>query len=224
MEPPPLFTVAGFFSQHLLRVPVPTILFFLTTVTFHPLATASKPKADKPRHLSSTMKLRTKPSPTLHFILLLLLLLFRVLPSSHATALTTDQEEILALPNQTLVLQSSSTTTTTTTSLSLLARLVLQYHHLIHPRSPVETPPTEYLPYPPPPNYTWPPGTSPATEDPQPSEFDPPPGFYTDARVGSGSDGGNNAQAALTSQGTRIRSLLCVFSSLGGGKVVSRRG
>lgn len=33
-------------------------------------------------------------------------------------------------------------------------------------RLPVETPPTAYLPYPPPPNYQWPPGYSPETQNP----------------------------------------------------------
>ena len=37
----------------------------------------------------------------------------------------------------------------------------------LRPRRPVETPPTEYLPYPPPDNYQWPPGQSPDTENPK---------------------------------------------------------
>lgn len=178
----------------------PALNLHLILTTFRQLATASRLKFDRSHHRPSTMKLHTTPSPTLHFILLLLLLL----PSSpHATALTTNQEEALLLPNQTVVPQS---TTTTTTSLSLLTRLHLRYRHLMHARTPIETPPTEYLPYPPPPNYSWPPGTSPATENPQPSESDPPPGFYTDAGVGS-DGGGNNDQTALTSQATRMTPL-----------------
>ncbi|KAL9000861.1 MAG: hypothetical protein Q9169_000616 [Polycauliona sp. 2 TL-2023] len=48
----------------------------------------------------------------------------------------------------------------------------------LKPRDPLETPPTQFLPYPPPPNYQWPPGQSPGNQYPQPSEFDPPPGVY----------------------------------------------
>lgn len=63
-------------------------------------------------------------------------------------------------------------------------------------RAPVETPPTEYLPYPPPPNYQWPPGMTPQNENPQPSEFNPPPGWNTgqtnQGGQGSGSGGNSN--------------------------------
>ena len=37
----------------------------------------------------------------------------------------------------------------------------------LKPRRPVETPPTEYLPYPPPDNYQWPPGENAGNENPQ---------------------------------------------------------
>lgn len=74
---------------------------------------------------------------------------------------------------------------------------------LVHPRAPVETPPTEYLPYPPPPNYQWPAGTSPGTQNPPPSEFNPPAGWYggtgqgnPGAVSGSGSTAGSNPGAA----------------------------
>ena len=68
------------------------------------------------------------------------------------------------------------------------------------PRAPVETPPTEYLPYPPPPNYNWPAGTSPNTENPPPSECNPPAGWYggtgqTAANCGAG-DGSKPGAAA----------------------------
>lgn len=217
MEPPrssiqhPLFTQASSQPTFVTGAYASHSSFFLTA-TYYQLATTSKPKADKPRQPPSTMKLCITPSPTLSFIFLLLAL------SSYTTAFPTDQDEALHLPNQILVHQSSpsssiTTTTASTSSLSLLSRLVLPYQHLIHPRSPVEVPPTEYLPYPPPPNYIWPPGTSAATEDPQPSEFDPPPGFYTDARVGSDSSsdgstaggGQRNGDTVATSQGARIR-------------------
>lgn len=182
-------------KPHSPRVSAPAFILYLILMRFRQLATATRLKSDKSHNRPSMMKVHTTPSPTLYFILLLLILL----PSCpHTTALTTNQEEALLLPNQTVVPQS----TTTTSSLSVLGRLLLRYRHLIHARSPVETPPTEYLPYPPPPNYSWPPGTSPATENPQPSESDPAPGSYTDAGVGS--DGGSNGQAALTSQAGRM--------------------
>ncbi|KAI4228249.1 MAG: hypothetical protein L6R36_001752, partial [Xanthoria steineri] len=44
----------------------------------------------------------------------------------------------------------------------------------LKPRNPIETPPTQYLPYPPPPTYQWPPGQNPGIQNPKPSEFDPP--------------------------------------------------
>ena len=37
----------------------------------------------------------------------------------------------------------------------------------LKPRRPVETPPTEYLPYPVPDNYQWPPGENAGNENPQ---------------------------------------------------------
>ena len=46
------------------------------------------------------------------------------------------------------------------------------------PRKPVETPPTEFLPYPLPPNYDWPAGETPGNENPRPSELNPPAGWY----------------------------------------------
>ncbi|KAG7009031.1 hypothetical protein G7Y79_00003g008990 [Physcia stellaris] len=55
-----------------------------------------------------------------------------------------------------------------------------------HPRDPIETPPTEYLPYPPPADYVWPAGQSPGNENPQPSEFDSPGGWYGSAAGGQG--------------------------------------
>ncbi|KAL8941656.1 MAG: hypothetical protein Q9216_002119 [Gyalolechia sp. 2 TL-2023] len=63
--------------------------------------------------------------------------------------------------------------------------------HVLKPRNPVETPPTAYLPYPPPPNYQWPPGQSPENQWPKPSEFDPPRGWYTGETDGGQGQGGN---------------------------------
>ncbi|KAI4234716.1 MAG: hypothetical protein LQ349_003631, partial [Xanthoria aureola] len=57
---------------------------------------------------------------------------------------------------------------------------------VLNPRAPVETPPTQYLPYPPPPTYQWPPGQNPGNQNPKPSEFDPSAGVY-----GSGSRNSN---------------------------------
>ncbi|KAL8797553.1 MAG: hypothetical protein Q9195_000370 [Heterodermia aff. obscurata] len=68
----------------------------------------------------------------------------------------------------------------------------------LKPRRPVETPPTEYLPYPPPDNYQWPPGENPGNENPQPSEFNPPAGWYT-GQSGSGSGSQSQTSAASTS-------------------------
>lgn len=72
----------------------------------------------------------------------------------------------------------------------------------LNPRSPVETPPTEFLPYPPPKGYVWPPGTSPQSENPQPSEFDPPHGFYTgESNDVSGSESTSEAASHLLDSG-----------------------
>ena len=60
----------------------------------------------------------------------------------------------------------------------LLVSLPAPAHLAVIPRTPVETPPTEYLPYPPPPNYNWPAGENPGNENPQPSEFNSPAGWY----------------------------------------------
>lgn len=81
----------------------------------------------------------------------------------------------------------------------------------LNPRSPVETPPTEFLPYPPPKGYVWPPGTSPQSENPQPSEFDPPYGFYTGESNGvSGSESTSQATSHLLDVGL-LRLIRAVF-------------
>ncbi|KAL8767118.1 MAG: hypothetical protein Q9209_006280 [Squamulea sp. 1 TL-2023] len=72
-------------------------------------------------------------------------------------------------------------------------------HPHLKPRHPVETPPTQFLPYPPPPSYQWPQGQNPGNENPQPSEFDPPRGVY-----GSGSGSGNaNADSGASNTSPR---------------------
>ncbi|KAL8907838.1 MAG: hypothetical protein Q9207_001161 [Kuettlingeria erythrocarpa] len=75
-------------------------------------------------------------------------------------------------------------------------------HAVLQARDPVETPPTAYLPYPPPPNYQWPPGQNPQNEYPQPSEFDPPRGWYTGEQQGAqgpGNGGNPNANQGAAS-------------------------
>ncbi|KAL9003274.1 MAG: hypothetical protein Q9188_003833, partial [Gyalolechia gomerana] len=67
----------------------------------------------------------------------------------------------------------------------------------VQPRSPVETPPTEYLPYPPPPNYVWPPG--PHTQWPPPSETNAPAGWY--GGTGTGGQGKSGAGSASNANG-----------------------
>ena len=76
-------------------------------------------------------------------------------------------------------------------------------------RSPVETPPTEYLPYPPPSDYPWQAGESPATETPQPSEQNPPAGWYTGESGNPGSNsGGSVANAARPARSLLVPSLI----------------
>ncbi|KAI4165134.1 MAG: hypothetical protein LQ342_001411 [Letrouitia transgressa] len=75
---------------------------------------------------------------------------------------------------------------------SLLASRVLKVFTKRHqPRSPVETPPTEYLPYPPPPNYQWPPG--PHTQYPPPSETNAPAWYGGTGTGGQGNSGAGSA-------------------------------
>ncbi|KAL8780573.1 MAG: hypothetical protein Q9194_000844 [Teloschistes cf. exilis] len=79
------------------------------------------------------------------------------------------------------------------------------------PRSPIETPPTEYLPYPPPPNYSWPPG--PHTQYPPPSETNAPAGWYGgtgtggQGNSGAGSASGSSAQTSGAVQSLHLPSL-----------------
>ena len=61
----------------------------------------------------------------------------------------------------------------------------------------METPPTQFLPYPPPANYQWPPGQGPRDQNPQPSEFDPPPGVY--GGYNPNSNGNGNAGSSSSS-------------------------
>ncbi|KAL8867470.1 MAG: hypothetical protein Q9174_005645, partial [Haloplaca sp. 1 TL-2023] len=75
------------------------------------------------------------------------------------------------------------------------ARRVLQA------RDPLETPPTQFLPYPPPPNYQWPEGQGPGDQNPQPSEFDPPPGVY--GGYNPNSNAGSPSSSSSSNPGTQ---------------------
>ncbi|KAF6241227.1 hypothetical protein HO173_001022 [Letharia columbiana] len=67
------------------------------------------------------------------------------------------------------------------------------------------TPPTEFLPYAPPPGYTPAPGCPLASEGTQPSENDPPAGVYGGSGSGSGSSG--STASAETSQAGRLKAM-----------------
>lgn len=71
--------------------------------------------------------------------------------------------------------------------------------HLINDECP--TPPTQFLPYPPPPGYVPGPGCPPASSGTQPSEFNPPPGVYG----GSGSGSGSGSSTETSSPGSSLR-------------------
>ncbi|KAL8964392.1 MAG: hypothetical protein Q9183_004480 [Haloplaca sp. 2 TL-2023] len=68
--------------------------------------------------------------------------------------------------------------------------------HALKATDPLETPPTQFLPYPPPPNYQWPPGQGPGDQYPQPSEFDPPPGVYGGYNPNSNGNNGNTGSSS----------------------------
>lgn len=55
----------------------------------------------------------------------------------------------------------------TTVSTQTVTPIVKIPRQELKPRQPVETPPTAYLPYPPPANYVWPPGMSPENQYPK---------------------------------------------------------
>ena len=80
----------------------------------------------------------------------------------------------------------------------LISALPASARSAVIPRMPVETPPTEYLPYSPPPNYNWPAGENPSNENPQPSEFNAPAGWYG----GTGQSGGGGGGSSYVGPGT----------------------
>ena len=87
--------------------------------------------------------------------------------------------------------------------------------------TPVETPPTEYLPYAPPPDYTWPPGYTPDNENPKPSEGQAPPGGWAPANNNNGDGAGQGKPTYLTSSnkhhGLSAKDIVgIVFGFLGG--------
>ena len=86
--------------------------------------------------------------------------------------------------------------------------------HLIADECP--TPPTQFLPYPPPPGYVPGPGCPPASSGTQPSEFNPPPGVY------GGSGSGSGSSAETSSPGSSLREWN-PFAMIFGGVLPSRK-
>ncbi|KAL9610480.1 MAG: hypothetical protein Q9167_004820 [Letrouitia subvulpina] len=89
------------------------------------------------------------------------------------------------------VSRGSSSHPQTSTPSFLASRVLKVFTKRYKPRSPVETPPTEYLPYSPPPNYKWPPG--PHTQDPPPSETNAPAWYGGTGTGGQGNSGAGSA-------------------------------
>jgi len=75
------------------------------------------------------------------------------------------------------------------------------------------TPPTEFLPYPPPQGYVPGPGCQSASSGTQPSEGNPPAGFYGDSGSGSGSGSGSSSQS--TSSALSLRGMNPIARILG---------
>lgn len=74
----------------------------------------------------------------------------------------------LLLPNVALVEAEDDTPESSSTPEELSSPVIhASKIQELKPRRPVETPPTEYLPYPPPDNYQWPPGMNAGNENPQ---------------------------------------------------------
>ena len=75
------------------------------------------------------------------------------------------------------------------------------------------TPPTEFLPYNPPPGYVPGPGCAPASQGTQPSEGDPPPGYSGGS--GSGSGSGSGTAYASTSAASSLKDVNPIARILG---------
>lgn len=74
------------------------------------------------------------------------------------------------------------------------------------------TPPTQFLPYPPPPGYVPNAGCPPASSGTQPSEFNPPAGVYGGSGSGSGSTSQSTSSAnSLGSMNPLARMMSRVF-------------
>ena len=93
------------------------------------------------------------------------------------------------------------TTSAPTNSTSPIIKPVLAVSPINLAADQCPTPPTEYLPYPPPPGYQPGPGCAPASQGTQPSENNPPAGFYG----GSGSGSGSGSSSQTTSPATSMR-------------------
>lgn len=114
---------------------------------------------------------------------------------------------IFALPW--LILELATSAPTNTTNLILAVSPV----DLVADECP--TPPTEFLPYPPPAGYQPGPGCPPASSGTQPSENNPPAGFYG----GTGSGSGSTTQTSSTASGLRSNN---PFAKVLGGFLPSR--
>jgi len=121
--------------------------------------------------------------------------------------LSARQVLVLALPW--LLLELATSTPTNITNLIL----AISPTDLAADKCP--TPPTEFLPYPPPPGYQPGPGCPPASSGTQPSENNPPAGFYGGS--GSGSGSGSSTQSLSPANSLRGRNpfarMLAGFSS-----------
>lgn len=73
------------------------------------------------------------------------------------------------------------------------------------------TPPTEFLPYSPPPGYSPSPGCAPASQGTQPSQGNPPAGYYG----GSGSDSGSGSSSQTTSSARSLKGMNPIAKILG---------
>lgn len=131
--------------------------------------------------------------------------------SLHSNTMILFTMTIITLPLLTTAIptsnsnQTTTTTTKTTTKHHLAALADLPTSILPHEiaADTCPTPPTEFLPYAPPPGYTPAPGCPPASQGTQPSEGDAPAGFYGGSGSGSGSSG--STSSAETSEAGNLR-------------------
>lgn len=117
----------------------------------------------------------------------------------HTIILFTVTLPLLTTSIPTTNANQTMTTSTTTNHPAALAQLPTSIlpHALAADACP--TPPTEFLPYAPPPGYTPAPGCPPASDGTQPSEGDPPAGFYGASGTGSGSGSSGSTSSAEAS-------------------------